>query len=60
MNEENGNGKQKTIFGIPCKGCTDRAEIMGAGSWRTDALILVALAAVISGILLVKYTNISD
>ena len=54
----NGNGtatkNQKFILGIPCEGCTQRAEIMGAGNWQIDAMILTSMALLVIGIILYK------
>ena len=54
-NQENGN--QKTIFGIPCQGCTDRAQIMGAGNWHVDAIIFASIILLVGTIVFLKYTN---
>lgn len=57
---KNENGQQKTIFGIPCQGCTDRASILGAGNWKIDAMILGGVGIIIGLILLTKYSTIGD
>lgn len=59
LDNENSNGGKKTIFGIPCDGCTNRAEIMGAGNWRMDALILLMAGVIAAGIIIMKYTSIT-
>lgn len=46
----------KTILGIPC-GCDNRQVIMGAGEWKIDAAVIGAIALVIAGILVLKYTK---
>ena len=52
--QENGRGTVKTIFGIPCKGCTQRSEIMGAGDWQTDAILIGAVLLLRIAIYLAK------
>lgn len=59
MSEENGN--VKTIFGIPCEGCTKRAEALSnVNWWGVDTMILAAMALFILGIVLYKNTSILD
>lgn len=37
---QNGHNKEtKRLLGIPC-GCDNRKEIMGAGSWQNDAIVI--------------------
>ena len=47
----------KKKLGIPC-GCNNRKEIMGAGNWQTDAVIVGAIGLLIIGMLLFKYTDV--
>jgi hypothetical protein len=54
---ENGSGSVKTIFGIPCKGCTERSRIMGAGDWQTDAILIGAILLLGIAIYLAKREN---
>lgn len=59
---ENGNGQQtqvKTIFGVPCEGCTNRAQIMGAGDWKVDAIILGSIVLLTVCIILYKNSLVS-
>jgi hypothetical protein len=42
---------------FPC-GCESREEIMGAGEWRMDALVLGGVGLFIIGVLLYKYTSV--
>ncbi len=46
----------KKKLGIPC-GCDNRREIMSAGSWQTDAVIVGAVGVLIVGALLFKYSD---
>ena len=47
----------KTIFGIPCKGCTERSRIMGAGNWQVDAILVGAIILLGVTIYLAKREN---
>jgi hypothetical protein len=56
------NGNTQTIeqepvklFGIPCKGCTDRKQIMSAGNWQIDAMIIGGVTLLIIGYLVLKW-----
>jgi hypothetical protein len=52
------NGKKK-LFGIPC-GCDNRKQIMGAGEWQMDAMVIAAILLLVAGVLIVKHTTILD
>jgi len=44
------NGTEpKKILGIPC-GCGNRKDIMGAGEWQKDAIILALVIGIPIGI----------
>lgn len=43
---ENGeNSETKRLLGIPC-GCGNRKEIMGAGNWQVDAIVILTALAI--------------
>jgi hypothetical protein len=60
----NGNGtatqkKSKTIFGLPC-GCDNRQEILTAGIWQNDAMVIASVLLFALGIYLITRTTSSE
>jgi hypothetical protein len=44
---------------IPC-GCESREEIIGAGDWRMDALIIGGVGLAVILVLLYKHTSVGE